>query len=670
MPPNCPTDPNRYAAFIVRHLMRRVGPLRSQGFAVAETEAALEGDRWFWADDNAKVLEFLTLPALWRRHPEDVAEIFRFLRSLCRGPFILRRTGHPRLEAQENDGARARFVHTFMTIGCDLPKGIVEVGMRFHDGRTARNLTLTGNYVQFTHDGERHTLDVEEAIAGWDIRHRDGLLELSHGSELAFPQGGGGGRPRRLGRLTYTYRFDARSMAVDAEAALELDPAVAVSDVVLTIGQDDLSHGENAVTHGSLHVERPGGQPPLHVAADEEPSHRVHEVPGATYWCLAQQDEMRGFAAGIHSLPRDPGRVSAIRTVSREPGRLHWVVAEHLFPGRHQGGARLAAAERKLVTSGGFYDRVGECARLLRECAGEGLVATQPLDLSVSYDYGAELAAFARCVKGLSGADPAVANPRMLEEARALYDRYLGAYADNLLARHGDGSGAVFSRPLSFVAQSLVDMLGATGGGAAAAALRYRETLREVVEVLLGFERRQADVAGAPSSVFLMGQRSSGATPYMDCHSAALLALARAAPLLDGDPRLPEAVDRGLGAYCLATLPVELGAVRKQDVVGVDFVGPDGARRTADGFWNFSAALALRAFGAMRRSRHPGIRQALARHGERVGVFELLLRDQLRRSLRSRGDAIEIRTSVLSTEGNSETQPWAALALVEDPGDD
>ena len=661
MPPNCPTDPSRYAAFIVRHLMRRVGPLRSShGFAVAETEEAMDGDRWFWADDNAKVLEFLTLPALWRRHSEDVAEVFRFLRSLCRGSFILRRTGHPRLEARENDGARARFVHTFMTIGCDLPKGIVEVGMRFHDGRTARNLTLTGNYVQFTHDGERHTLDVEEAITGWDTRHRGEVLELSHSGELAFPQGG---RSHRLGRLTYTYRFDARSMVIDAEAALDLDSAVTVSDVVLTIGQDDLSHGENAVTHGSLHVERPG-QPPLHLTAGEEPSHRVHQVPGATYWCLAQQEEMRGFALGIHSLPREPGRVSAIRAVGEAPERLHWVVAEHLFPGRHQ-GTRLVAAERKLITSGGFYDRVDECAGLLRQCVGAPSV--QPLDLSVSYDYGAELVAFARCVKGLSGTDPAIADPRMLEEARALYDRYLGVYADNLLARHGEDPGSIFSRPLSFVAHSLVDMLGATDGGGAP---RYREALREVVDVLLGFERQQTDVVGAPSSVFLMGQGRSGSSPFMDCHSAARLALVRAAPVLGDDPRLPAAVARGLGAYCLATLPVEFGTMRKQDVVGIDFVEPGGARRTLDGYWNFSAALTLRAFGAMRRSRHPGIRQALARHGDRVGVFELLLRDQLRRSLRPRGDAIEIRTSVLSAEGNSETQPWAALALVEDPGDD
>ncbi len=37
-------------------------------------------------------------------------------------------------------------------------------------------------------------------------------------------------------------------------------------------------------------------------------------------------------------------------------------------------------------------------------------------------------------------------------------------------------------------------------------------------------------------------------------------------------------------------------------------------------------------------------------------------------SLRPRGDAVEVRTSVLSGETNSETQPWVALALVRHSG--
>ncbi len=172
MPPNAdlPADSGPYAAFIARHLMQPVAPGAPGPIAAAETEPALGGDRWFWADDNAKVLEFLTLAAAWSRHPREVGDAFSFLASLCRGPFIFRRRGHPRLEALADDGnGRTGFVHTFMSIECDLPKGAVHVGMRFHDGRNARNLSLTGNYVQFVHEGARRTLDAEEAITAWDI---------------------------------------------------------------------------------------------------------------------------------------------------------------------------------------------------------------------------------------------------------------------------------------------------------------------------------------------------------------------------------------------------------------------------------------------------------------------------------------------------------------------
>ena len=658
MPPDISTDPGPYAAFIARYLMQPVAPGSAGPRAAAETEAAVGGDRWFWADDNAKVLEFLTLPAVWHRHPRDVADAFRFLASLCHGPFILRRRGHPRLEALSNDGARARFAHTFMSIDCDLPKGVVQVGMRFHDGRNARNLTFTGNHVQFVHDGIRHTLDVEDAIVACDIRHGDGRLRLWHASELHFDHGG---TRLRLGRLTYTYGFDERSMAVDAEAALDLDPGVAVSGVVLTIGHDDLSHGHRGVNYGVLHAEVPGRSPsPLRVLAGE-PSQRRHPAPGATYWCLAQHESMRGFALGIHSLPRDPGRVSAFRVAGRIQDRLHWVASEHLFPEPAR-GARLVAAERKWITSGGFYDRVSDCAGLLRD--HDAAPGAGPLDLSVSYDYGAELGAFARCLRGLAGDGPS--DPRLRDEARFLYDRYLDVYSENLLGAHRGGDpGAIFSRPLAFVAHSLVDMLAATGEA------RYREMLREAMDVLLTFQRAQADVAGEPSAAFLMGQSGGSTVPFMDCHSAALLALVRAMPVLE-DARFAAALDLGLGAYCLATLRFELGRLRsKQDTVGVDFVDSAGKRRTMGGEWNFCSALTLRAFKALRRSRHPAIQAVEEKHRDRLGLLTAVMHDQIRRSLRPRdGGALEVRTSVLSGEGNSETQPWAALAFVEDASDD
>ncbi|MCX8005861.1 MAG: hypothetical protein N2688_13065 [Burkholderiaceae bacterium] len=78
----------------------------SAGPCPAETEQPLDGDRWFWADDKAKILEFPTLPALWRPCQEEVAALFAFLQVMIEAPLILRRIGWPLLEAQGEAGKR------------------------------------------------------------------------------------------------------------------------------------------------------------------------------------------------------------------------------------------------------------------------------------------------------------------------------------------------------------------------------------------------------------------------------------------------------------------------------------------------------------------------------------------------------------------------------------
>ena len=98
-----------------------------------------------------------------------------------------------------------------------------------------------------------------------------------------------------------------------------------------------------------------------------------------------------------------------------------------------------------------------------------------------------------------------------------------------------------------------------------------------------------------------------------------------------------------------------------------------GAAATAGqhhtGFWNFKAGLALRFFGALREIAEPRPAGVAARHRRPGCGFRSVLRHQLAQSTTEHGDCIEIRTSVLSGETNSETQPWAMLGLVGHPLD-
>lgn len=647
-----PADPAPYAEFILRHLMQRVRP-GEEVWAVAETEQAVDGDRWFWADDNAKVLEFLALPELWRKWPDRCRQVLEFVASTCDGPFILRRTGHARLEQRECADGVGRLVHTFLHLSCDLPKGVVNVGMRFHDNRTARNLVLTNNFVHFTHRGTAHRLAVEPAIVAHEARLEGGTLTLSHSSDLTFEHEG---RPLRLGRATWCYRFSARSMFLDCEATLELDPGIAVENVVLSLSQNELSHNENYVHYSAIGIRVPG-QEPIRFGG----RHGHHSIPcaGADYWSLSQLEEMRGFALAIHTLPVT-GTLMALDAVVHGNGQLDWVFAQHAFHGPQQPGATLRAAERKILTAGGFYDRIEETAELVRRHAA--LPATQPLDISISYDYGAEINAFARCYRTLCGLEQGAEVVALRAQARALFDRYWKVYQDIYLANHFADPAAVFSRPLSFVIYGLIDMAIATGEA------QYQMGIRDAVRVLLDFERNFAGPDGRTESAFLMGQRTCVA-PFVDCHAAALLALLRALPVIE-DPIIITSIDRGLEAFRAETMAIELGDLRKQDLITVHWTNEQGQRLNPHAFWNFCAGLTLRLFKLLRQSRHQATTEILGRHVQRIEIYEALLRLQVWRSLRAReGGALEVLTARLAGEGNSETQPWVALGVVENSGD-
>src|SRR6266699_4141178 len=126
-----PTNAVPAAEFLVCHLYRPIDVSAGSRFlAVAETENPGE-DNWFWNDDNAKILEFMSRPEVWRRFPRETAEILRFVRSMCRGPFIFRRVSSPRLDPGVAEGSISGYRHSLMQLKYDLRRGAVVAGVRF-----------------------------------------------------------------------------------------------------------------------------------------------------------------------------------------------------------------------------------------------------------------------------------------------------------------------------------------------------------------------------------------------------------------------------------------------------------------------------------------------------------------------------------------------------------
>ena len=331
--PAIPTEALPAAEFIVRHLYR---PLEvadeTRFFAVTETEHLVGGDNWFWLDDNAKVLEFMSRPEVWRRFPEQTLEMLRFVRWMCQGPFMFRRVSTPRLERTGGEGeglmTGAQHVHSLMHVRRDLRQGMVAVGVRFHDVRTADNLLLSGNRSRFTHRGRRYRVDVEDAIADVDAREQGHTLTLRHSSELFFTprSAAAAARPhqlclhvrrardavrRRGGAGSRSRRRRRRCRADDRPRPSEPRPQ-----------RCPLQHAWRPRCPGRRRVS---------FTAAASPGMRRIAAAGASYYSIAQA-EIAGFALAIHTAPRQPERLAELEVHVLQPGRLHLVRASLPLP--------------------------------------------------------------------------------------------------------------------------------------------------------------------------------------------------------------------------------------------------------------------------------------------------------------------------------------------------
>jgi hypothetical protein len=530
-----------------------------------------------------------------------------------------------------------------------LSRGEVIAGLRFHDERNRDNLLMAGNYVEFTHRRSRLRLEVAPAISDIDARQREHTLVLRYSGHLHFEVRR---KRRRLGRINYKYTIDARSMLIDVEVALEIEPGVVVSDVVLTIGHDQLGRMRYQV----IVTNNTPAAVPLYRAG--RPSRRLLNAAGASYY-LIRQPHISGDCFAIHSMSHDPARLTGIETTVQRWGRLRLVVARYCFPGS-QSGANLVVGECKLLTGGGFYDRVADYVALMQS-EGSAVSAQQAVrDLSISYDYGSKLNAFAKCF-AVCNSGQVTENVANLDELRSIFDMYLKYYYKLFINIHEQQRNSIFSRDLSFVILGVVTMYQATN------ATDYLRRLARLCNVLLEFEVRSHGISRVPASGFLM-RMTSPRVAYVDCHSAALLALTQAARYLD-DARLAAAIERGLASYFVETCAVAADGPHEIDTVSTSVTDRLGICRTENAFWNFKAGMTLRFFAALRRSPRPSLQSIVSRYRERMDLFEIVLRRQLERSITEREDSIEVRTAVSAGETNSETQPWVMLGLFGHPHD-
>ncbi|MBO6756317.1 MAG: hypothetical protein JJ902_08325 [Roseibium sp.] len=619
--------------------------------AVSETEHPVLGDIWFWSDDNAKVLDLLGTETVWRNNREVVPQILSFLTDMSEDALILRRIAAPRLEKLARSDGVAAYTHGLLDIGARPERAEVSLGMRFHDGRTARNAVLGRHYVSFSFGGIRHSVPVGKAIVSSRIEETPDHVVFVSVAEIVVDRVPGIGPKKRIGTVTYSTTVRINTVIAEIEAEFQIDPGVSVSDVVLAFVFDELSPSKNDVRYESIKLVRAGCSEP---EAESGNLRKGLDAAGADYWAVVQDSHLSGFALAVHCLPKAGSPIHRLVGTRNTTGTLRTVASEHRFSGRHA-GARLVAGEHKIITSGGFYNRPEIYARMFAEAITRVPGLQAPIDYSVSYDYGAEVKAYSRCFASLTKDCTLSSDPAMKAFLQDRVDYYHHAYNALFIEPAQSRQAALFSRSVSFMAFAYTDMIKATGE------TKYRDALRACCDIIMTFERRNSGVAGRPQSGFLMGQEND-ALPYPDCHGSCLLTLIYGTVYLREHKWL-ESIHLGFSAYRLDTMYIEYFGGSIQDLVGVDFELQNGRQRTMDTFWNFNGALTLRAIVALRTAPDPALRRIWVHQAQRLTLFERAIRHRLASSQRVRGETTEIVSSTLSAETNSETQPWAALAL-------
>ena len=635
-------------AFIKANLVKAatLGPDEPRP-ALAETAVRFNDTSWFWTDDNAKAAELLCEPVFYDADPATADAAIDFVLRMSQGAIIQRRGGPAELRVLATDPAAFRVETAFFIIEGDLTRGIVRHALRFNDGRTVTAAQHTGNMVSFRHAGQDVTLDVEDTIASYAVRTNERSVTLSHTSVLRAPRRGWRRGGATLGQLTYEYTVSADRPSVALTVRLDPAPGMTLQDLVLTTSLDQLSTVPG-VDYRALAVRAGGTNHAVRNITGKQTE--LHSGP-AEYSAVVQEGASPGFSYALHTLLRDGSKLGGIEARGQAHGRLHWLFHRYVM-GDASADAPVTLHEERMLTGGGYYDALEHYAGVLTG-AGNGYA-----DPSMTYDIGAELNAVAvHILFARTGQYAVPPPPARLDALTAWYERHIDRYFEFIQPGSDHDLDRVFTRGIAFVVLSLDCMLRATGDD------RYRRMLDTGVALILRMQRREG--RGRDTHDVTFGDIWAGLAPFLDSHAACVLALARAAWHGDPEGALGQAVHEAILGIRLYTGTVDLGGGHLETYDGLAVLNPPERGVHADtGFWNFKLGLVLRALHAAGHAAEAGVIAMTERERQRLDLRIMVARDLLAGSYRWHGAMLEVLTSRISGETNSETEPWVALGMV------
>ncbi len=620
-----PLDETRYAPLIVKALYRD-GVAGTTLSALAETEKPIDGDNWFWTDDNAKALEALTLPKIFPHHLTEVGQMVKFIIANSPPPFVFRRRADDRALLKSASPEDFHLATGLMDFRGNLREGTVWQGYRFHAGRQLTASAYGGDPVRYSLNGKTYTTPIKGPSA-IDVRQEAQATLLTHRSELRAAG-------KLAGNVSYTYRVQLNKPYVTLDLDVAAAPGVTLKNVQASTTLD--APGGNSPVKYSKFAAYLGSERLRTAAAKRTHEPRVLNAGPAQWWSINQNGNL-GDSLAAATIIGSPERLQSIDSTQEHGGLFHHIASTYDL-GTIEGGQSVRVSERKVLLAGGLYNSMALYDRVFTR-----LDEYPGLDLSISYDIGAELngvaSAYLADARRLQ-TQPNAAPVAYEAATRAWFDAIVEGYIAHFHVKVDQAYPFIYTRGHAFVLLALDTMYVATKDP------RYLTQLRELADILMEFRVRSGPLADS--------LKCSVTNLFLDCHAAAMIALGRAA-IATGDRKYAEAAYKALSSYQID----DEAATGNQIFVNIT---PD-LKNTDSIYWIFKAGLLLRSLESLSLLDRRGLVHLGRKDLDKISGLRRRALQYIEQTIHVRGDSLELLTCHRAGETNSETQAWALLGL-------
>jgi hypothetical protein len=618
-------DARRYAPLIVKALYRDNVAGTSMS-ALAETEKNFDDDSWFWTDDNAKVLEVLSLRSIFPDYLKEVGQMVKFVRGNSPPPFVFRRRADDRAVLKSDKLEDFHLATGLMNFHGNLRGADLRQGYRFHDSRKVDAVEFTGDDVGFTVKGKAFKAEVKQTASA-EIRREARAVTFVHTSELRAATA-------VAGWISYAYRVEQTKPYMTLDVTVKSAPGITLDNVEVTTALEQMD-SLSPIRYSKFFAHL-GSAAPATAKAQRAPEVQFLRR-GPVKWWTVFQDANLGDSTAVTTIVNSPERLRDITSSGEHDGVFHRVCARYDL-GTVEPGQTVTVSEKKVLLSGGLYNNMGTYDGVFSK-----LDDYPGLDLSISYDIGAELNGVASVyladMQRLS-ARPGLAPVAYEPETRAWIDAIVDAYFANFPIKIGNGYPYIFTRGHAFIVLALDTMYQATKDS------KYLDQMRRLTDVLVDLQSTKGQLKNS--------FKCNDHFCFLDCHAAAMVAAARAA-VATGDRRYAEAALRGLLAY-----RVDPEAPTGRQVFVYTGVHP----KDEDGiYWIFKAGLLLRSLESLVILDERKLIRLTRDNWLTIQDLRKRAIGYIARTVHSRGKYDELFTCHKAGETNSETQAWAMLGM-------